>query len=72
MAASADSDLPAGLRYMVEHGHAADGSHALNTEPTQHLVNPRAENPTRHPAVADWVRGRVQADEQMRSAKEAS
>ncbi|HZY76433.1 MAG TPA: hypothetical protein VFE40_08945 [Jatrophihabitantaceae bacterium] len=72
MAASADHDLPAGLRYMVEHGHAADGSHALNTEPTQHLVNPRAVNPTQHAAVAEWVRRRVQADEQMRSAKEAS
>jgi hypothetical protein len=72
MAAPTDHDLPAGLRYMVEHGHAADGSHALNTRPTQHLVNPRAVNPTQHASVAEWVRSRVQADEQMRSAKEAS
>jgi hypothetical protein len=72
MPATTDNGMPAGLRYMVEHGHAADGSHADNTEPTQHLVNPPAENPTQHDAVAAWIRRRVQADEQMRSAKEAS
>ena len=62
--------LPPGLRYLLEHHHAADGSHADNTEPTQHLVNPRAENPITHPAVESWVMARVQADAQMRRATE--
>ena len=64
--------LPAGLRYLLQHGHAADGSHGDNTESTQHLVNPPTENPTTNDAVDAWIRGRVQADQQMRSAKEAS
>jgi hypothetical protein len=55
---------------MIEHGHAADGSHADNTERTQHLVNPPAQNPTRHEAVAGWIRRRVEADRQMRAARE--
>jgi hypothetical protein len=61
--------LPPGLRYLLEHGHAADGSHGDNTAPTQHLVNPHAENPTNHDAVASWIRRRVAADAQLRGAK---
>lgn len=63
-----DRALPPGLAYLLEHGHAADGSHAENTEPTQHLVNPPVENPTEHEGVRSWVRSRVAADRQMRDA----
>jgi hypothetical protein len=63
-----ERSIPAGLRYMIEHGHAADGSHADNAERTQHLVNPPAHNPTRHAVVAGWIRARVAADRQMRDA----
>ncbi len=52
--------LPRGLAYLVAHGHAADGSHAENTEPTQHLVNPPHHNPTRRDVVDAWVRLRAQ------------
>jgi hypothetical protein len=61
--------LPAGLRYMLEHGHPADGSHGDNLEPTQQLVNPPADNPTTHDAVAGWIRRRVAADPQMQQAR---
>ncbi|HET8589481.1 MAG TPA: hypothetical protein VFM01_07590 [Nakamurella sp.] len=52
--------LPRGLAYLVAHGHAADGSHAENTEPTQHLVNPPHHMPTRLDVVDSWVRLRAQ------------
>jgi hypothetical protein len=64
-----ERSLPAGLQYLIEHGHAADGSHGDNTEPTQHLVNPPADNPTKHDAVADWMRRRVAADAQMQRTR---
>jgi hypothetical protein len=48
------------LAYLVAHGHAADGSHADNTEPTQHLVNPPHYMPTRRDVVDSWVRLRAQ------------
>jgi hypothetical protein len=52
--------LPRGLAYLVAHGHAADGSHAQNTVPTQHLVNPPHHNPTRNDVVDSWVHLRAQ------------
>jgi len=52
--------VPRGLAYMIAHGHAADGSHGENTEPTQHLVNPPHHNPTRLEVVDSWVRLRAQ------------
>lgn len=65
------AEQPAGLAYLVEHGHAADGSHGQNAVPTQHLVNPRAQNPTSDPAVREWIRRRVAADPSMKSAADA-
>jgi hypothetical protein len=63
-----NSDTPLGLRYLVEHGHAADGSHGENTEPTQQLVNPAVHNPTSSAQVREWIARRVEADDQMRRA----
>ncbi len=61
---------PPGLNYMVAHGYAADGSHARNTESTQHLVHRQHANPTTHEAVRPWIARRVEADLQMRSTRE--
>lgn len=63
-----NSHTPPGLRYLVEHGHAADGSHGENREPTQQLVNPAVHNPTSSSQVRDWIAGRVAADVQMQQA----
>lgn len=60
MAGRPARNLPRGLAYLVAHGHAADGSHADNTEPTQQLVNPPHQSPTRHEIVDAWVHLRAQ------------
>jgi hypothetical protein len=61
-------EIPPGLRYLIGHGHAADGSHADNSYSTQHLVNPNAHNPTSSETVQRWIHTRVVADAQMRDA----
>ncbi|MFL6164334.1 MAG: hypothetical protein ACJ74U_19205 [Jatrophihabitantaceae bacterium] len=68
---SHSEDLPAGLRYLIEHGHAADGSHSDNTESTQGLVNPPHHNPTASDSVHRWMKQRAAADHQMQAAARA-
>jgi len=59
---------PAGLEYLITHGHAADGSSGENTERAQHLVNPREHNPVHNDVVARWIRRRAVEDAPMQQA----
>jgi hypothetical protein len=70
MAARPARTLPRGLAYLVAHGHAADGSHALNTVPTQHLVNPPHVGPTRNAVVDSWVHLRAQRGDPLTARAE--
>lgn len=67
-----------GLAYLIATGLSADGSDVPTSAAlrrpealpsSQHLANPaQAENPTARDSVRVWIRGRVAADAQMRSA----
>lgn len=71
-----------GLAHLIATGIPADGGDSVTGERrerpgfagagSQHLVHPRAHNPTARPEVLAWVRERVRADEQMRSASRES
>ncbi|HSO97393.1 MAG TPA: hypothetical protein VLP43_00440 [Solirubrobacteraceae bacterium] len=62
-------DIPPGQAFMIATGLPADGSDSphpdeLRCRPvlpgsSQHLVNPRPQDPTRNEAVIDWVRQRA-------------
>ena len=69
--------IPPGQAYLIATGVAADGSDTITPEQTrrpgflpssQHLANPSHDNPTGMGSVREWLRARVAADEQMRSA----
>ena len=67
-----------GLSHLIATGIPADGGDSVTGERrertgfvgagSQSLVHPRTHNPTTRPEVLAWVRARVEADEQMRSA----
>lgn len=69
--------IPAGQAYLIGTGMPADGSDAHTPEErarpgvlasSQHLLGVPAEQTTSQRVVAEWVAGRVAADEQMRRA----
>jgi hypothetical protein len=69
--------IPAGQAYMVATGVPADGADAIPDEvvaergllpSSQHLSNPPHETPTSKESVRAWIRARVSADPQMRTA----
>jgi hypothetical protein len=69
--------IPPGQAYLIATGVPADGSDTITAQEasrpgflpsSQHLANPPHENPTASQAVAAWLRARVGADEQMRTA----
>jgi hypothetical protein len=57
-----------GRRYLARTGRPADGSQGDSRESTQHLVNPRVQNPTSDGAVHEWIRKRAREDGQMQAA----
>lgn len=72
------SGIPPGLAHLIATGIPADGGDSVTGgrrgrtgfagAGSQRLVHPRAHNPTTRPEVLAWVRERVRADEQLRSA----
>lgn len=76
-AASEKLGIPPGQAYLIATGVPADGSDTITDEEarrpgflpsSQHLANPLHENPTARESVSAWLRARVAADEQMRTA----
>lgn len=76
-AASRKLGIPPGQVYMIATGFPADGSDTVTDQEarrpgfllsSQHLANPPHENPTTKDSVREWLRARVAADEQMRTA----
>jgi hemerythrin-like domain-containing protein len=76
-AAAEQLGIPPGLAYMIVTGVPADGSDTVTDEEaarpgflpsSQHLANPPHENPATKDPVAAWLKARVAADEQMRTA----
>lgn len=74
--------IPAGQAYMIATGAAADGSDAFSPEEldrrlgaldgsTQHLANPRVEEPADDPRVAQWRRQRARSDRTLQEAARA-
>ena len=70
--------IPAGQAYMIATGVAADGSDSIPDQEmaqrddllpaSQYLSNPPHHNPTTKEQVRAWMKARVAADEQMRTA----
>lgn len=70
--------VPAGQAYLIATGVPADGSDSLAPEDlgrrgllpgtSQHLVNPKADNPTKKEHVLEWVASRARRDHQMAEA----
>jgi hypothetical protein len=69
--------IPGGLAYLIATGIPADGSDTVTDEEakrpgflasSQHLCNPPHENPVTKESVGAWLKARVAADEQMRTA----
>ena len=69
--------IPPGQAYMIATGVPADGGDTITEEEarrpgflpsSQHLSNPPHENPTAKDSVRAWLKARVAADEQMRTA----
>jgi hypothetical protein len=57
-----------GRDFLIRTGQPADGSQADRSHSTQHLVNPREQNPESHAAVRAWVSRRAHDDQQMQTA----
>jgi hypothetical protein len=53
---------------LISTGRPADGSQGDRQESTQHLVNPRVQNPTSNDAVREWIKERAREDGQMQAA----
>jgi hypothetical protein len=78
-AAGRELGIPAGQAYMIATGVAADGSDSIPDQEmaqrddllpaSQYLSNPPHHNPTAKEQVRAWMKARVAADEQMRTAK---
>jgi hemerythrin-like domain-containing protein len=69
--------IPAGQAYLIATGTSADGSGTITDEEvrrsgflpsSQRLANPPQDNPATGHQVAAWLKARVAADEQMRTA----
>lgn len=69
--------IPPGQAYMIATGMPSDGGDTITEEEarrpgflpsSQHLSNPPHENPTAKDSVRAWLKARVAADEQMRTA----
>ena len=61
-----------GRQYLIATGQPADGSQGDRHESTQHLVNPRVQNPATDDTVRAWIRRRAHDDTQMQvAAKDA-
>lgn len=67
-----------GLAYLIATGMPADAGDVPGPEErsarglaatSQHLANPRPDNPTSAEVVRRWIAGRVRADDQMRAAR---
>ncbi len=76
-AAARKLGIPPGQAYLIATGIPADGSDTVTDEEagrpgflpsSQHLSNPPHDNPTSKESVAAWLKARVAADEQMRTA----
>jgi hypothetical protein len=71
--------IPSGQAYLIATGVPADGGDTITEEArrpgflrsSQHLANPPHENPTAKESVRAWLKARIAADEQMRSAMRA-
>lgn len=74
--------ISAGAAYLIATGMPADGGDSYTQEMRQRpgafrsrsqvLVHPAERNPTTNPRVLGWVKGRVAADAQMRTAGHAT
>jgi len=74
--------VSAGTAYLIATGMPADGGDSYTQEMrerpgafqsrSQLLVHTAEHNPTKKPEVLAWVKGRVAADAQMRSARHAT
>jgi hemerythrin-like domain-containing protein len=70
--------IPAGQAYMIATGVPADGGDTIPDAEmaqrddllpsSQHLANPPHHNPTTKESVRSWIKARVAADDQMRTA----
>lgn len=76
-AAGRELRIPPGQAYMIATGVPADGSDTITEEEarrpgflpsSQRLANPPHDNPTARESVSAWMKARVAADDQMRSA----
>lgn len=75
---AARTGISAGTAYLIATGMPADGSDsytpAMRERPgafrsrSQLLVHPAEENPTEKPEVESWIKERLAADAQMRTA----
>lgn len=76
-AAGRQLGIPPGQAYLIATGVPADGSDTITDEEaqrpgflltSQRLANPPHDNPAAKESVAAWLKARVEADEQMRTA----